>query len=77
MTRFEASKMLRFKKNSIKSNKLALDEHGRIESYVDFSDFYKAVELLTESQRENLTADMEPKPEFETIPEEKESATRL
>lgn len=37
-----------------KSKKLELDEDGKIEAYVDFSDFCKVLDELPESERENL-----------------------
>ena len=62
-----------FKRNSAKApNHLPLDEQGRIEPYISFSEFFRAVEELTEAQRETLEAETEPKPDFEAIPEEKE-----
>ena len=51
---------------------LSLDEHGRIEAYVDFAPFYDAMEKLSDKERTELEAEMEPKPDFETIVEEKE-----
>lgn len=61
-----------FKRNSAKANRLPLDEYGRIEAYIGFDEFFRAVEELTDAQRETLNAETEPKPDFETIPEEKE-----
>lgn len=61
-----------FKRNSAKAPILPLDEQGRIEPYISFSEFFRAVEELTEAQRETLEAETEPKPDFEAIPEEKE-----
>lgn len=53
--------------------KLDLDADGRIEAYIDFSEFYKAIEDLTDSQRESLNAEIKPKPAYEPISEEGES----
>lgn len=53
--------------------KLDLDADGKIEAYIDFSEFYKAVEDLTDSQRESLNAEIKPKPAYEPISEEGES----
>lgn len=61
-----------FKRNSAKANRLPLDEYGHIEAYISFDEFFRAVEELTDAQRETLNAETEPKPDFETIPEEKE-----
>ncbi|XP_013386022.1 TGF-beta-activated kinase 1 and MAP3K7-binding protein 1 [Lingula anatina] len=52
---------------------IELDEDGRIEPYVDFSDFYAAMAKLTDSQRETLDADVKPQPTYETINEEAEA----
>ena len=51
---------------------LSLDEHGRIEAYVDFTPFYDAINELSEQARTELENEMEPKPDFETIVEERE-----
>lgn len=51
---------------------LNLDESGRVRSYVDFGDFDAAINLMTEGEREALFAELEPRPDFEPIPEERE-----
>lgn len=53
-----------------KREKLILDENGRVEAYVDFSDFYRAIEAMTDSQRETLNNETKPKSGYETIVEE-------
>ena len=52
------------------TTRLQLDEQGRVRAYVDFADFFAALDELTDAQRDALDADTEPRPEFETIPEE-------
>lgn len=59
-----------FQSRSRDTGQLDLDAEGRIASYVDFSDFYKAIEEMTEAQRESFNSTSEPKPAYETIPEE-------
>ncbi|KAK3586022.1 hypothetical protein CHS0354_033144 [Potamilus streckersoni] len=66
----QSSGEVRFPSRYYERAKLELDENGKIEAYVDFSDFYKAIEELTEAQRENLDAETKPKSGYETITEE-------
>lgn len=54
-------------------NKLELDSEGKVEAYVDFSDFYKAMEQLTEGDRDALDKEMQPQSSYEPISEEVES----
>jgi len=51
---------------------LDLDESGRVASYVDFSEFDAAMSLLSEADCKALFAELEPRPDFEPIPEERE-----
>ncbi|XP_041363495.1 TGF-beta-activated kinase 1 and MAP3K7-binding protein 1-like isoform X2 [Gigantopelta aegis] len=53
--------------------KLELDEDGKIEPYVDFSDFYTALAELTVAQQESLSAEMKPKSVYDPLIEESES----
>lgn len=62
-----------FMRNRSIHRSLELDAEGKIEPYVDFSQFYQAIEELTDSQRETLDADMKPQLTYETIKEEGES----
>ncbi|CAG2199572.1 MAP3K7IP1 [Mytilus edulis] len=64
----------RFPSRFYQCAKLELDEDGKIEPYVDFSDFYKAIAELTEAQRETLNAETNPKSGYETITEESETS---
>lgn len=64
----------RFPSRFYQCAKLELDADGKIEPYVDFTDFYKAIEELTEAQRETLNAETNPKSGYETIAEESESS---
>lgn len=51
---------------------LKLDDSGRISAYVDFRDFEAALAAMSPSEREDFEAELEPRRDFETIPEEKE-----
>ena len=51
---------------------MTLDEHGRCPAYVDFTCFYDALEELSDAEREELENELAVRPDFETIPEEKE-----
>lgn len=66
----QSSEETRFPSRFYKREKLILDENGRVEAYVDFSDFYRAIEAMTESQRETLNNETKPKSGYETIVEE-------
>ena len=61
-----------FAKRSAFKNILPLDDDGKVTPYIDFSGFYEHMEQLSEEQKEALSADLEPRPAYETIPEEKE-----
>lgn len=66
----QSSEETRFPSRYYKRDELKLDENGRVEAYVDFSDFYRAIEALTDSQRETLNNETKPKPLYEPIAEE-------
>lgn len=66
----QSSEETRFPSRFYKREKLVLDENGRVEAYVDFSDFYRAIEAMTDSQRETLNNETKPKSGYETIVEE-------
>ena len=51
---------------------IPLDENGRVVAYVEFNMFYRAMEQLSEEERKELEAELEPRPAYETIPEERE-----
>ena len=51
---------------------LDLDESGRVASYVDFSEFDAAISSMSEADRDALFAELEPRPDFEPILEERE-----
>ncbi|KAK6171338.1 hypothetical protein SNE40_019549 [Patella caerulea] len=53
--------------------KLELDKDGRVGAYIDFTDFYKAIDELSDAQQESLNDDMKPKSGYEPIKEESES----
>lgn len=61
-----------FRKKSKVGHELKLDADGRVEAYVDFEDFFHAMSVLTDAQKETFDADMEPRPDYEPIMEEKE-----
>ncbi|KAL4239630.1 PHOsphatase [Mactra antiquata] len=71
----QSSEETRFRSRFYKREKLELDEDGRIEAYVDFTDFYRAIEAMTDSQRETLNNETKPKSGYETITEEPTTAT--
>ena len=70
----QSSEETRFPSRFYKREKLILDENGRVEAYVDFSDFYRAIEAMTDSQRETLNNETKPKSGYETIVEEPTAA---
>lgn len=51
-------------------NKLELDENGRVEVYVDFSEFYDVIKKLIDFQIEFLNVEMKFKLVYELIIEE-------
>lgn len=51
---------------------LQLDADGRIAPYIDFGEYYAALENFTDEERKEFDADVELKPAYESIPEEKE-----
>ena len=55
------------------SSGLPLDSDGRIESYVDFSEYYAAIDALSVEDKASYDAEVELKPAYETIHEEKEA----
>nr|UCK81543.1 TGF-beta-activated kinase 1 and MAP3K7-binding protein 1 [Arenicola marina] len=61
-----------FTRQSKVKKTMSLDADGRVEAYIDFSGYHKAVAELTDAQREALTAETEPRPAYEAIPEEAE-----
>lgn len=69
----QSSEEARFPSRFYQTTKLVLDEDGKIEPYVDFSEFYRAIEALTEAQRETLNAETKPKSAYEAISEESDS----
>ena len=70
----QSSEDTRFPSRFYQREKLVLDEDGRVEAYVDFSDFYRAIEAMTESQRETLNAETKPKSGYEPIAEESDTS---
>ena len=71
----QSSEETRFPSRFYRREKLVLDENGCVEAYVDFSDFYRAVEAMTDSQRETLNNETKPKSGYETIVEEPATTT--
>lgn len=61
-----------FVNRSITKPALPLDCDGRIEPYVDFSGYYKAIAEMNDNQKESFAADMEPRPKYESIAEDGE-----
>lgn len=70
----QSSEETRFHSRFYQREKLVLDEDGRVEAYVDFADFYRAIEAMTESQRETLNAETKPKSGYEPIAEESDTS---
>jgi len=52
---------------------MKVDESGRIAAYVDFSEFEAALAAMSVAEREALEAELEPRRDFETISEERET----
>lgn len=73
----QSSEETRFRSRFYKQEKLELDEDGRIEAYVDFTDFYRAIEAMTDSQRETLNNETKPKSGYETIAEEPSASSPM
>jgi len=71
----QSSGETRFPSRYYKTTKLDLDADGKIEAYIDFCDFFKAIDELTEAQRESLNAETKPKSAYEPITEESEGFT--
>ncbi|XP_052773974.1 TGF-beta-activated kinase 1 and MAP3K7-binding protein 1-like [Mya arenaria] len=71
----QSSEETRFRSRFYKHEKLELDENGKVAAYVDFSDFYRAIEAMTDSQRETLNNETKPKSGYETIAEEPSSSS--
>ncbi|XP_069124161.1 LOW QUALITY PROTEIN: TGF-beta-activated kinase 1 and MAP3K7-binding protein 1-like [Argopecten irradians] len=69
----QSSGETRFPSRYYQTTKLDLDADGKIEAYIDFSEFYRAIDELTEAQRESLNAETKPKSAYEPITEESES----
>ena len=65
-----------FSRQNPVGNKLNLDPDGKIAAYIDFSQFYKAMEEYTDEQKEALFTDLEPQSSYETIHEEQEEEQR-
>ena len=59
-----------FSRTARTTNPLELDADGRIQPYIDFTDFFKAIDALTDEEREKYEAQTELKPAYEPIPEE-------
>ncbi|ELT89411.1 hypothetical protein CAPTEDRAFT_160853 [Capitella teleta] len=56
--------------SSLRTKSLVLDEHGRVEAHVSFSEFHSAFEAMSESQQKAFNTEIELRPEYETINEE-------
>ena len=69
----QSSGEIRFPSRYYHRAKLELDSEGKVEAYIDFSEFYNAINRLTEAQRESLNAETKPKSAYEPINEESES----
>ena len=59
-----------FQEQHVRQSPLELDADGRIQPYVDFTDFFKTIESLTNEEREMYEAQTELKPAYEPIMEE-------
>ncbi len=55
------------------TNPLQLDSDGKVESYVDFTDFFQKIDALTNEEREKFDTETELKPAYEPIMEEPSS----
>lgn len=52
---------------------MELDADGKIKSYIDFSEFYSALQQMSEEQQAALISDMRPRSMYDPIQEEGES----
>lgn len=68
----QSSGEIRFPSRYYHRAKLELDSEGKVEAYIDFSEFYAAINRLTEAQRESLNAETKPKSVYDPINEESE-----
>ena len=59
-----------FSRTARTNNPLELDADGRIQPYIDFTDFFKTIESLASDERELYEAQTELKPAYEPIMEE-------
>ena len=63
----QSSGETRFPSRYYQRAKLDLDDDGRVKPYIDFSDFYRQINQLSEAQRESLNAEIKPKSNTTTI----------
>ena len=59
-----------FSRTARSTNPLELDADGRMQPYVDFTEFFKTIESLSAEERELYEAQTELKPAYEAIAEE-------
>lgn len=62
-----------FASRRVRESDMELDEEGKIKPYVDFSEFYRAFEQMSEEQQTTLINDMRPRSMYDPIQEEGES----
>ena len=62
-----------FASRRVRESDMPLDEDGKIKSYIDFSEFYNAVQQMSEEQQTALMSDMRPRSMYDPILEEGES----
>ena len=61
-----------FASRSITKPAMPLDRDGRVEPYIDFSGYYKAIAEMTENQKDSFVTEMEPRAKYESIAEDGE-----
>ena len=64
-----------FSRTARTTNPLELDADGRIQPYIDFTDFFKTIEALTDEERQQYEIQTELKPAYEPIMEEETPET--
>ncbi|CAL1527051.1 unnamed protein product [Lymnaea stagnalis] len=65
-----SGEMQLFSRRTTQNTDLELDAEGKVKAYVDFSEWYTAIEKLSEDQKENLFKELLPKSVYDPIQEE-------
>ncbi|XP_076459304.1 TGF-beta-activated kinase 1 and MAP3K7-binding protein 1-like isoform X2 [Babylonia areolata] len=62
-----------FASRRVREAEMELDAEGKVKPYVDFSEFFRALEQMSEEQQNALMSDMRPRSMYDPIQEEGES----